>query len=100
MKLTDLDPRWYCVGSQENRVGFTFQCPHCPTAAETRLAIAVHLDGTNMDPDPDNPQQFAAGETIWTVTGGSGFDDISLTPSVDASQHGHWHGFITNGEIK
>lgn len=25
---------------------------------------------------------------------------LTLTPSVDASKHGHWHGFITNGEIR
>lgn len=98
MHLTELEPRWY--ESRGTRVGMTFRCPHCPADAETRLAIAIHLDGTNMDPDPDNPQQFAAGEHVWNVVGGSGFDDLSLSPSVDASKFGHWHGHITGGEIK
>lgn len=98
MKLTDLDPRWY---SREGdaRHGITFRCPHCPNSGQ-RLAVAVHVDGTNMDPDPDNPQQWGAGEFVWTVAGGSGFDDLSLTPSVNASANGHWHGFITGGEIR
>lgn len=99
MRLVELNPRWYCVGSQSNRVGFTFQCPHCPTDAGTRLAVAVHLDGTNMDPDPENPQQFAAGENIWSITSGDSFENMSLSPSIDASSSGHWHGHITGGKI-
>jgi hypothetical protein len=97
MRLTDLDPRWY-AGRTGDRQGFTFACPCC--AGATRLAVAVHLDGTNLDPDPECPQQFAAGEYVWTVAGGSGFSDLSLTPSVDASGSGHWHGHITDGEIR
>lgn len=100
MKLTELEPRWYEAGKPGNRVGFTFDCPCCRGGIGSRLAVAVHLDGTNMDPDPENPQQFAAGEHVWTVAAGGGFDDLSLSPSVDASGSGHWHGHITNGEIR
>ena len=25
--------------------------------------------------------------------------DMTVTPSIDASKSGHWHGHITNGEI-
>ena len=97
MRLIDLEPRWY---GTENcaRAGVTLNCPHCPATGQ-RLAIAVHLDGTNMDPDPDNPQQWGAGEHVWSVVSGEGFGDLSLSPSVDASGSGHWHGHITNGEI-
>lgn len=97
MRLLDLNPRWYTV--RASRVGMTFECPHC-AGSGSRLAVALHLDGTNMDPDPDNPQQFEAGEYVWTVSGGTGFADMSLTPSVDASSSGHWHGYITDGEAK
>jgi hypothetical protein len=101
MKLTDLDPRYYVNGIHPHPVGITFDCPCCKGSARAvRLAIALHLDGTNFDPDPSNPQQFAAGETIWTIAAGDSFSDISVTPSVDASKNGHWHGFITGGEIK
>ena len=79
-------------------MGISFDCPHCSETGQ-RLAIAIHMDGTNFDPDPDNPQQFATDERVWTISGGETFENLSLTPSVDASASGHWHGFITNGEI-
>jgi hypothetical protein len=28
------------------------------------------------------------------------FASMSITPSIDASRSGHWHGFVTNGEIR
>lgn len=95
MRLLDLDPRWY-AGRSGDRQGITFECPCCQ---KIRLAIALHLDGTDFDPDPENPQQLAAIEYIWTISGGSDLGDISVTPSVDASNYGHWHGFISGGQI-
>lgn len=57
MRLLDLEPRWFSVKGDQ-RHGMTFNCPHCPVSG-SRLAIALHLDGTNFDPDPANDQQFA-----------------------------------------
>lgn len=37
---------------------------------------------------------FAWGRT------GDDFETLSITPSIDASAAKHWHGFITNGEIR
>jgi hypothetical protein len=34
----------------------------------------------------------------WTM-GGQTFEDLTLTPSIDVSAAGHWHGFITNGDV-
>jgi hypothetical protein len=31
---------------------------------------------------------------------GNDFNTMTVTPSIDASSSGNWHGFITNGEIK
>ena len=98
MKLTDLEPRYFVRGANSRPVGITFNCP-CRPDCQSRLAIAIHLDGTNFDPDPDNPQQFSAGEKVWTITGGDDFGNLSLSPSVDASSSGNWHGYITNGQI-
>jgi hypothetical protein len=101
MRLVDLEPRYFVRGEGGHPVGITFDCPCCVGKEHgSRLAVAIHMDGTNFDPDPDNPQQFETGETIWTVASGDSFDNISLTPSVDASGAGHWHGYITGGEIK
>jgi hypothetical protein len=96
MKLTDLEPRYYVREEGGHPVGITFACPHCAASGQ-RLAIAIHLDGTDMDPDPDNPQQWGAPETVWKVEAGDSFENLSLSPSIDAKNH--WHGYITNGEI-
>jgi len=95
MKLLELEPHWYVLHDGGPRVGFTFQCPHCRTV---RLAVAVHDSAHRIiaeaEPDTHGPGY------IWTITGGTDFHDISLTPSVDASKFGHWHGMITNGEAQ
>lgn len=97
MRLADLDPRWYVATKLGPRVGFTFNCPHCPSDDPHRLGVAVHQDGL-IDPEPENPKCWPPGH-VWEMTGGEFWDTLSLTPSVDASKAGHWHGFITNGQI-
>jgi Family of unknown function (DUF6527) len=34
----------------------------------------------------------------WVITGD--FSNMTVTPSLDASASGHWHGSITNGECQ
>jgi hypothetical protein len=34
----------------------------------------------------------------WTISG-EDFDTLTVTPSIDASASGHWHGFLTAGQI-
>jgi uncharacterized protein DUF6527 len=36
---------------------------------------------------------------LWTRTGDT-FEMLTLSPSVDASKAGCWHGFVTNGEVQ
>lgn len=97
MRLLDLDPHWYCVETDGPRVGLTFLCPHCQ---QERLGVAFHQSGHEaMDAYirahfPDNPDKY-----IWTLTSGEDFSTLTLTPSVDCSKSGHWHGFITDGNI-
>ena len=96
MRLVDLDPRWYVLVDGGPRVGLTFDCPHCRTE---RLGVLFHRHGREaMEDAVIHAQAPGNSEHIWTIDG----DDpasLSLTPSIDASSHGHWHGFITNGEI-
>lgn len=35
----------------------------------------------------------------WKFENAHRFEQISVTPSLDASASGHWHGFITAGGI-
>lgn len=99
MKLTDLDPNWavdadIVIGGvkrhYDDRHGMavSFLCPHC---RQTRLAVwfANPIDG--LPPTDD-------AETLWQRSGES-FENLTLSPSVDASKFGHWHGFIRNGEV-
>lgn len=40
--------------------------------------------------------------THWAIAGGienAAFETLTVTPSLDGSPGGNWHGFITNGEI-
>jgi hypothetical protein len=109
MRLTELNPRWLVDSSVLHLgyeppltvnfdimipgirygMGITFDCPHCRTQ---RLAIAFA-----------NPMDGGAkGEHFarhWQRAG-IHFETLSVTPSIDASATGHWHGWITDGEIK
>lgn len=45
-------------------------------------------------------------DTSWSISGtvpnnpkAAFMTDCTVTPSIDASASGHWHGHITNGEI-
>lgn len=92
MRLTDLHPR--CVtdsqpANAERCLGLSFECPHCHTQ---RLVVffANPADG-GASANVDQPKWHREG---------TGWADLTLTPSVDASKSGHWHGFITGGEIR
>ena len=102
MKLSELEPRWWRFENTGPRVGLTFICPCCRgTDRETRLAIAFHHQGHEAIEDAYIKAYGGGGNNgfIW-MEDGEIMDNVTITPSVDASAHGHWHGFITNGEIR
>ena len=113
MKLIDLQPRWFSVGDSTGIAGISFACPHCKAlgmASSARLGVRIshsapHIISVGYDHDITH---LPNSEQVWQITGDApsfdgdthgGFDNISLTPSVDASKSGHWHGFIKNGNI-
>lgn len=98
MRLTELEPRWVglnTIAVSRIKIGLTFLCPHCRSErlfAQFQPAI-----------DPDNMMSlitppWQSGYPIWQRAGDT-FENLSLSPSIDASNVKHWHGFITNGEI-
>ena len=95
MRFTELNPRWYVLNDGGPRVGFTFDCPHCRTS---RLAVAVHDAGHKIISEQE-PEVYHPGY-VWQITEGTDFHDITITPSVDASKSGHWHGCIIKGEAQ
>lgn len=97
MKLTDLDAHWVSDAGRRGQ-GVTFLCPCAKCLAnpaqQTRLGVSFinPVDGgAPMSPVAANGYQWRRkGETLETLT---------VLPSIDVSAAGHWHGFITDGEI-
>jgi len=106
MKLTELEPRWIHPNV------FVFLCPHCReyilacknvpmTYAEQHALFEKEFgDDWNTFVVPMDEK------CCWSISGTRPADpkaafveDLTVTPSLDASRSGHWHGFITNGEV-
>lgn len=106
MRLVDLDPRWLLKDGQ--RIGFMFRSPthdrfyqSCfpvpPIKVSEQLSLFYeHSKGENLTVQPMNPH------ARWQIQGGienATFETMTVTPSLDGSAGGLWHGFITNGQI-
>jgi len=99
MKLTDLEPRWLtpdlfifrnptggrdwlsCKRAPIDRPQYKFFYEKCPDLIGQPIVGTVSEFCWNFEPNGD-------------------FATLTVTPSIDASSSGNWHGFITNGEIK
>ncbi len=123
MKLLDLDPRWL-VDPRGRRIGFIFISPKQMTRSDgsTKPApwrqtcfvqatplhdqdSAVHRAMADMADDDGEFDWWQACNQArgWKIAGGienATFDTMTVTPSIDGSAGGLWHGYITNGEIK
>lgn len=112
MRLADLEPRWMTSHWQDDlsfpnpaKISLTFLCPHCRTQ---RLGILFKpfIDPLNTVgqmlwafPGAPDPNTGEARPALFWNREGETFETLTLTPSIDVSQHGHWHGFITAGEV-
>ena len=91
MRLAILNPHWTTTTEGRQGMGIMFDCPHC-WSQKLGVWFANPLDG-GIPAGPEcapTPRWHREGDT---------FETLTLSPSVDASAVGHWHGFITNGEI-
>lgn len=95
MRLTELNPRFVQYNGQ--RLGITFDCPHC---RKQRLGVAFQHQGLEHI-ESQAILSVSPNTKIWTETNPEPdtFENLTLTPSIDCSSSGHWHGFITNGEV-
>lgn len=107
MKLIDLDPRWLMQDGK--RIGFVFRSPtdrkwwQSCFVAPTERREQWRLIEAAIPPDEKHDFQACKPSAKWKVAGGiknADFATISVTPSLDGSPGGLWHGHITGGEIK
>jgi hypothetical protein len=91
VRLAELDPTWIATGEGRRGMGVMFLCPHC---RDTYVGgfFANPLDGG----PPAGPEHTP--RPRWQRSGDT-FETLTITPSIDASASGHWHGFVTNGEV-
>jgi len=101
MKLADLSPRWLTPEY------FVFLCPHCRKAWLACKKVLM----TDVEQMELLEREFgeelsnvigARSDYAWSFASGADFATLTVTPSIDASCSGggHWHGFVTNGEIR
>lgn len=113
MRLVELDPQWLLKDGK--RVGFTFISPvqHPPHARSdgsvdpTRWRQSCFPKPTPSDEQDellgDAPVQQCNPASGWEIVGGidnATFETLTVTPSIDGSAGGLWHGLITGGEIR
>lgn len=109
MILTNLDPRWLLRDGK--RVGLIFQSPI--KAAWYQSCMFQPTDWKDQR-DMFNAALPEYGEYAYSKVQGcntacgwaptpsadlANFETLSVTPSIDGSVGGLWHGYITNGQI-
>lgn len=115
MKLTDLEPRWFDVPGVGGAIdGVSFRCPCARCVANPRDQVRLGVQFTPIGEDrvvaamsqKEKMRHVHELRTfdvppgiIWRRTGDT-FQTLTLSPSVDASRSGHWHGHVTAGEIR
>ena len=98
MKLTDLHPHWITDEVTGLKM-LWFDCPAHPEASEHDwVAIRVSEKPSHQMevPNASFPTTDDYKVNVWQVTGDS-FENLTISPSIDMK--GHWHGFITNGQV-
>lgn len=101
MKLTDLNPKWFAEPGRHGQ-GIGFDCPHCKLAAASvdapieRIQIPLSNPVDGGPAFPPSPGYAAR----WDRYGDClpSFETLSIAPSINFV--GHWHGYITGGEVR
>lgn len=98
MRLTELEPAWI------HQNVFVFLCPHCRAMILSCKNIVMsfseqwELFESKFGEHQNRFTVHCEDKCAWNISGRD-FATLTVTPSIDASRSGHWHGFVTNGEI-
>ena len=99
MTLADLDARWVGLHGWSSdsiyHIGVSFNSPKTGKRLAVLFSPAIDPDG--LAAKYGWPEPFPQ-EKKWTRVGDS-FGTLSLSPSIDFSADGEWHGFIQEGKI-
>ena len=99
MRLADLEPAWLSPDV------FIFRSPAGYRDLLTCKRVAMSQKEQYALIYEKNPQYvgkivvLTVPEFAWKFEGND-FNILTVTPSLDASASGNWHGFITDGEIR
>lgn len=103
MRLLDLDPIWLEHGGR--RIGFMFKSPTkpeywqtCMFAPTERRVQREAIWALGMAEEHRGRVQMCNPGSCWDVRP-QDFSTMTVTPSLDGSAGGLWHGFIQNGKI-
>lgn len=108
--LWDRDPKyqwWQTCFFEAGRKFLTCNLPECYEADRWNCAHSQCglVEAAGVDP---GKAQGCEVQCAWQVIGPNGqpmspdlasFETLSVTPSLDGSKGGLWHGHVTNGEI-
>ena len=79
----------------KQQVGCKFLCPHCEKVWLPVLFLN-NPDGSKAAPDdPKDPNNNSGNR--WSRSGLT-WDDLTLSPEINASEAGHWRGSVVDGE--
>jgi hypothetical protein len=98
VKLIDLEPAWLSPDV------FIFRSPAGHGDLITRKKVPMPIKEQYELIYKQNPQYkgkavvMTRAEMAWRFNGND-FATMTVTPSIDASASGNWHGFIRNGKI-
>lgn len=104
-RLTDFDPKWIDLPGRKG-LGFTYRCTTGHCKGYNVVLFANPIDGgpafegdswaliDAIAPEEHRPLYRGCGSCRWQRTGDT-FDTLSLTPSINAYECGHFT--VTNG---
>jgi len=103
VRLLDLEPRW--IEADGRRLGFVFRCPTKPIWWQSCFIEHVERrDQWRLLEETTGGSQYQAcnPDARWVIAGGiqdAVFETLTVSPSLDGSAGGLWHGHILNGQI-
>lgn len=86
MRLNALHPEFRDAGQDPDETYLYFDCPHCGESHGMQMPLKVGAGS-------DEKLNYR-----WGWNGERDMEKVTITPSILLK--GHWHGFVTDGEVR